>query len=224
MSIATSQKTGMDFDQRSWPWFPIVMLHRVTAVTPASGIGHNIHRSTQSTLDMLRAGWGQMCKSICTGCCNRHTCLLDQRKCDWMRWHSQSHGFQTRSQLARHPSTFGQNESQRSRPEAARQNLRLVRPINNQIAGHGDARHMHNERRAARTLLDLIDTCDRYRVQCVRPEPVNSLRRKGDNTALSQECSPTGDQFGRGLHVNPVTRPCCRRPSCPSFYRPARHA
>ncbi len=179
----------------------------------------------QRVAHVLRSGGRKFREAIGARRGDWNAGFADQRLCDWVRGHSNTHRIQSRGQPIGHMRLLRQHQGQRPGPEFPGQFFGALRPLAHQATRHFDRTHVNDQRAGRRPALSGIDFVDRRNVERVGSQPVYSLRWKCDQFTRA-------DQFSSAVQLGRVTaaaaiqaNPLFRRPRfCRCVYRPGTHA
>ncbi len=166
---------------------------------------------------------------------------LEQGPRDRVRGNAHGHSGQARRHGIRHLVAFGEHDRERPGPKGPRQPVGSLIPAACHVGHVVDTGDVHDERIVMRTTLRDVDALDGERVERVRAEPVDGLRRKRDELAGAKERGRFGDRGGVRMggidlddaHAYPkYDRTVSFRPgptghearSCPNIYRTLRPA
>jgi len=103
------------------------------------------------------------------------------------------------SNIGRNLVNARQHKCERSRPEGFGQSFRQSGKSAYTPPGHGQARHVHDERVVGGAALNLKNLRDRIFIQRIGREPVNRFRWQSDHLASAQENNGPLDSLGKQL-------------------------
>ena len=143
---------------------------------------------------------------------------LDERPCVRISRQTHGNGIQTAAGLPRHALALFDNHGERPRPEGFREVINRIRDFRRERRKLLRAGNVDNQRVIARPSLCRVNLLRCRRAQRIAAEPVDRLRREGDQTAGAQYPGRFRERT-LPLFFRPREQAVCclhaqRRPSC----------